>query len=158
MSRPPLPVDQISKDAVRKRAQRALPLAGATCSRCGSPTSLERHHHDYSQPTEVAVLCRSCHRKQDEADGTWQPERVSQATCAVCGATFQPKRTRRSVLCGSADCRKTFGKLNAQRRWEEDGTTASANSVMASSPCKPASQLLSLLGELGSSEVRHEEC
>ena len=151
MPRPPLPVDQISKAAVRKRAQRALALDGATCSRCGCTTSLERHHADYSQPTATEVLCRQCHRKQDEADGTWTPNRVKTATCKVCGATFQPARSRRAILCGSPDCLKAFGKLNAERRWKGE-TTDSDSSGTASSLCKPPSQLSSLLGEQGSSE------
>ncbi len=152
MARPPLPVERISKAAVRKRAQRALALDGATCSRCGSPTSLERHHHDYSKPTAVAILCRACHRKQGEADGTWQPARVQQATCAVCGTAFQPKRTRRSVLCGSPDCLKTHGKLSAQRRWGKDATTVSDSSATVFARSRLRSQLSSLLAEQESSK------
>lgn len=150
MARPQLPVDQISKAAIRKRAQRALALDGATCSRCGSPTSLERHHHDYAQPTAVTILCRSCHRDQDEADGTWTPDRVQAANCKVCGTTFQPTRSRRAVLCGSLDCLKAFGKLNAERRWKGE-TTSCARSEMESYRSRLRSQLSCLLGEPGSS-------
>lgn len=135
MARPPLPVEQISKAAIRKRAQRAMPLDGATCSRCGSVTSLERHHHDYSKPTDVTVLCRQCHRKEDEVAGTWQPARVLAATCKVCGTPFQPTRSRRAVLCANPECLKSHGKTSAEKRW---GTapTDSARSAMESYRCR----------------------
>ena len=138
MARKPMSVDKITKAAIRKRAQRAVSLSGATCSKCGSPTCLERHHDDYTKPVDVAVLCSRCH-------GLEHTE-LTPAACAICQTSFQPKRGRRSTLCGNPECLKALGKMSAEKRWKT-GTTDCARSATVSSHCKLRSQLSSLLGE-----------
>ena len=32
-----------------------------SCKKCGSTEKLERHHPDYSRPTEILTLCKKCH-------------------------------------------------------------------------------------------------
>ena len=117
MGRHKKPVEQISKAAIRKRAQRALSLNGASCSKCGSKTFLDRHHNDYSKPEQVTVLCRTCHRHEDMADGTWAPALVQPSKCKVCQQSFQPVRSCRSTLCGNPACLTQHGKSSAEKRW-----------------------------------------
>ena len=122
MSRPKMPVEQISKAAIRKRAQRALSLNGESCCKCGSKTFLDRHHADYSKPEQVTILCRKCHRDEDKSDGTWTPVLVQSSTCAVCQKPFQPTRSRRSTLCGNPACLSQLGKASAEKRWKAGPT------------------------------------
>ena len=48
-----------------KRAQRAIPLAGATCRRCGTGERLQRHHRNRNRADNrrrnVRILCAACH-------------------------------------------------------------------------------------------------
>ena len=108
MPRKPMPVNAIKRAAIHKRAQRAVSASGARCCKCGSKSWLQRHHEDYSKPTEVTFLCAACHRKEHAL----QP-----VNCVICGTAFQPKKTRRSTLCGNPECLKTMGRLSAQKRW-----------------------------------------
>lgn len=114
MSRPPLPLNQITRAAVHKRAQRAVPLNGAKCSKCSCSIGLARHHEDYSKPTTVDLLCAKCHRQHHDL--------LPMVACQVCGTAFQPSRTRRSTLCGSQDCRRENGRLSAAKRWTTERT------------------------------------
>lgn len=138
MARKQLPVEQISKAAIRKRAQRAVSLTGATCSKCGSPNCLERHHPDYSQPTMVDVLCSSCH-------GLEHLE-LAQVACVICQTMFQPMRERRSVLCSNPACLSEMGRKSAAKRWKTEPTDCD-KLAMASVRCKLHTQLSFLLGE-----------
>jgi len=54
------------------RAQRAIPLAGKSCERCGSTDRLERHHPqiDRSNP-KVRILCKDCHIDCHKRRGDW---------------------------------------------------------------------------------------
>lgn len=113
MPRTPSPVQEISRAAIHKRAQRAVPANGARCCKCGSKNWLQRHHEDYSKPTDVTFLCAACHRKEH----TLQP-----VNCLICGTAFQPKKTRRSTLCGNQECLKTMGRLSAEKRWKTGRT------------------------------------
>lgn len=114
------PVSSISKAGIRKRAQRAVSLNGERCSKCGSTDLLDRHHPDYSKPEEVEILCRHCHRLEDATDGTWVSARVTTAICEICKTEFQPKRSRRSKLCGNPECLRQKGILSAQKRWKAE--------------------------------------
>lgn len=143
MARKPLPVEQISKAAIRKRAQRAVSLSGATCSKCGSPNCLERHHEDYSKPVDVAVLCSHCH-------GLEHKELVRVA-CAICKTLFQPARGRRSTLCGNPSCLRELGKQSAAKRWKAEATDC-ARSAMELYRCRLQWHLSSLCGVPQASE------
>lgn len=64
----------LNKTTIRKQAQRAVPLNGEKCSKCGSQTGLTRHHEDYSKPLNVVdpvslmPLDTPWERAGDEAD------------------------------------------------------------------------------------------
>jgi len=144
MPRPPLPVEQISKAAIRKRAQRATPLAGETCSRCGSANLLERHHPDYSRPTMVVILCAQCHHDGHAITRTLPP-------CTVCGGPIPAHRkTRNATLCGSEQCRSEFGRMNAEKRWTTERTD-SGKSATESYRSRLQQHLSCLFDEQGSS-------
>lgn len=145
MARKQKPVGEISKAAIRKRAQRSVSLRGEKCSKCGSTKCLQRHHHDYAKPTEVAILCSKCHRDMDHADGTLS-ERLPKAKCVICGSDFQPKRSRRSTICSSSACLAQLGKLSAEKRWKGE-TTDSGCAATESSPSKLQRHLSFLLDE-----------
>lgn len=59
------------KPPEQKRAQGLLSAAirwgkvikPEECSKCGSASVLDGHHHDYSKPLDVLWLCRPCHKK-----------------------------------------------------------------------------------------------
>lgn len=140
MPRTPSPVQEISRAAIHKRAQRAVSLSGATCSKCGSPNCLERHHEDYSKPVDVAVLCSHCH-------GLEHKELVRVA-CAICKTLFQPARGRRSTLCGNPSCLRELGKQSAAKRWKAEATDC-ARSAMASYRRRLGAHLSYCLGGLG---------
>lgn len=95
----------------RRQAQRIV--AAVCCEKCGSTEKLERHHKDRN-PTNnaiknISVLCTKCHHQEHI--------RLTPATCVICGKMFQPKRSRRSALCGDTACSKELGKRSAERRW-----------------------------------------
>lgn len=140
----------LSKIAIRKRAQRAIPLDGKSCSKCGSTSSLSRHHHDYSKPLDVVILCRSCHQKYEHADNN--PNGILKpVACKICGTMFKPKRGCRSKLCGNPECLKKCGQIAAKKRWgieRKDSNVAETASLV----CKQASQQSCLLGEQESSD------
>jgi predicted nucleic acid-binding Zn ribbon protein len=100
--------------AVRKAAQRAVPLTEETCSRCGSRDRLQRHHPDYSKPTEVQILCQACHVKADQRDGYRSVKQMR--PCALCGTAFMPTHSKKHTLC-SPECRSEMGRRNARKRW-----------------------------------------
>ena len=98
----------------RKRAQRMFPITpDDACDVCGGIKTLQRHHKDHdtsnNAPENIALLCADCHAIEHV--------KLAPAQCEICGVTFQPKRKRRSTLCGSADCLKEKGRLSAARRW-----------------------------------------
>jgi hypothetical protein len=53
--------NNIEKFRAELIAWRKTPL-NTNCSKCGSTTSLERHHLDYSKPLGIITLCKSCHK------------------------------------------------------------------------------------------------
>jgi hypothetical protein len=114
------PINALTLAAIRKRAQRAVPVSGSNCAECGCDTSLTRHHFDYSKPEEVRIICRSCHQKMHWRED-WKDKRVQPAKCIVCGAEFQPKRSRRAKVCGKS-CSVQLGKSSAAKRWQTGRT------------------------------------
>jgi len=62
-----------SPSSGRKRAQRLF--STASCGRCGTKTGLTRHHVDgntlNNNGSNISVLCRSCHTKEEWALGTY---------------------------------------------------------------------------------------
>lgn len=121
MSNKPQP-GPITKVAARKRAQRAVSVSGLQCAACGSTTSLARHHEDYSKPTDVRILCLSCHQRMHWREN-WSDRLVKSAKCVVCGVEFQPKRSRSGKICGNSFCLERLGELSAEKRWR-GGLTA----------------------------------
>lgn len=95
----------LTRHAVRRRAQRAVPVIGEKCSKCGSQDSLTRHHEDYAKPLEVVILCRSCHGKL-HAEQRWA-SRQKFKNCIQCGNPFRPKRAREKT------CSRSCGNKNA---------------------------------------------
>jgi hypothetical protein len=45
------------------KAAKAIPLAGAKCSRCERTLNLVRHHPDYSKPLDVVIVCALHHKE-----------------------------------------------------------------------------------------------
>ncbi len=98
----------------RKQAQRLYPIAeDDVCDHCGLTVTLQRHHKDHNPmnnaPENIALLCVKCH-------GT-EHKKIAQATCKICAGVFQPKRSRRSTICGKESCKKELGKISAKLRW-----------------------------------------
>ena len=112
----------MTKVAARKAAQRALPKM-EKCEMCGATgVKMNRHHTDYSKPTEVLVLCTKCHAKVH-----MKPPII--ATCVVCGSRFLPNDHKaRAKLCGNEKCRAEYGRVCANRRWNISGTVESRTS------------------------------
>lgn len=50
------------KRKVRLKARRTTKI-DQPCYFCEGVKNLDRHHYDYSKPTEFFVLCRKCHKK-----------------------------------------------------------------------------------------------
>ncbi len=144
MSNKPQPLEKIGLAGIRKRAQRAVSLNGERCSDCGSRNWLNRHHEDYSRPTDVILLCAKCHNHRHRQSG--EIPKVELSNCQICGTQFQPKRTRRAKLCGSTNCLKLMGMLSAQKRWNP-GVTSSAASEMESFHSRLRQQLSDLCGD-----------
>jgi hypothetical protein len=101
------------KNTIRRRAQRAIPTPAA-CQDCGASEGLERHHPDYTQPHRVEALCRPCHVRADQRDGT-RPKK-KEKTCKVCGAMFLPSHSKKHTTCGP-ECLAEIGRRNARKRW-----------------------------------------
>jgi len=101
----------------RRQAQRTIPAPW--CQNCLSKRLPQRHHVDgdptNNDPENVEILCQACHTAIHRADGTWGHGNVKPAECAVCGRTFQPRRTSRSTLCGRMECAREFGRRAAIR-------------------------------------------
>jgi hypothetical protein len=102
----------------RKAAQRMLPVVA--CERCGGRLTLQRHHKDRNPtnnaPSNLEVLCQTCHKAEHMTDGTWGLGRVEPAICKVCSRQYQPTRTGRSTVCSPA-CHVEWGRISAARRW-----------------------------------------
>lgn len=72
----PVIISFMEKNAIWKRANRAIRNL-THCEDCGATgTRLERHHPDYTKPEEVQILCKKCHmkaEKRDNAKATYDP-------------------------------------------------------------------------------------
>jgi hypothetical protein len=93
------------------------------CSLCGGTTTLQRHHIDRNptnnDPSNVQILCQHCHAEEHKVAMDWGRGMVKQRTCAVCGAIFQPTRSRRGKLCGKPECLREMGRRSAELRWRQ---------------------------------------
>lgn len=112
----------MNKNTIRKAAQRAVPIM-ERCEMCGATgVKMNRHHTDYTKPTEVMVLCTKCHAKVH-----LKPPTI--AVCVVCGKEFQPKDHKyRAKICGNPECRAEYGRLCANKRWNTSGPKESQTS------------------------------
>ena len=54
------------KKMIARNKARYLKGIPNVCEECGSNENLEKHHPDYSQPSNVVVLCRDCHNIETE--------------------------------------------------------------------------------------------
>lgn len=106
----------MKKNTARKAAQRAVPTM-EKCEMCGATgVKMNRHHPDYSKPTDVMILCTKCHAKVH-----MKPRVI--AICAVCGNEFYPKDHKyRAKICGNPECRVQYGRICAHKRWNTSGT------------------------------------
>lgn len=106
----------LSRSGVHRRAQKAHPKSTLTkCERCGTTTAkLQRHHLDYSLPTDVEILCQTCHVIADQEAGTRRKKRPT--VCKVCGKTFMANHSKKHNTC-SAKCLAQLGLANAMKRW-----------------------------------------
>lgn len=116
----------LTKQTIRKQAQRAVPTSGERCCKCGCQSGLTRHHSDYSKPLEVEIMCRSCHAKH-HAEET----KLKSVACKICKELFTPTRTRRSVICQKPECRAAKGAEDAAKRWANRPLTAPCNYCQA---------------------------
>lgn len=111
-----------SKNTGRRQAQRMY--EASQCARCGGTATLQRHHQDgnplNNAPDNILILCQKCHTEEDMRTGRWGRGPVPQATCQICDKTFQPKRRRRSKLCGSPECKAKCGERAAAKRWSRE--------------------------------------
>jgi hypothetical protein len=93
--------------AKRMRAKRAYPLTA--CENCGKP-GRDRHHKDSNTgnnaPSNIAILCRSCHMKIDgrllklTAFGAAKRGRTKPVSpCSICGSPAKPIRRGRCSRC-----------------------------------------------------------
>ena len=104
----------MNKNTARKAAQRAVPVM-EKCEMCGSTgVKLNRHHTDYSKPTEVMVLCTKCHAKVH-----LKPPVT--AKCVVCGKEFVARWHRKTAKICSQECLAEYGRISANKRWNTSG-------------------------------------
>lgn len=60
----PMTTEQRQKDNARSYAnvyKRRGKIVARPCAVCDGTDNLEMHHPDYSKPTEICWMCRSCH-------------------------------------------------------------------------------------------------
>lgn len=114
-----------------KQAQKMFPLT--RCELCGGTTTLQRHHKDRNKSNNntgnVAILCQACHAAEHIKAGDWGKGQVRLRHCVICGAEFQPKRTRRGKLCGRPECRREMGRRSAAKRWSSQGLQQALQTV-----------------------------
>ena len=108
----------MEKNTARKAAQRAMPTM-KKCEMCGATgVKLNRHHIDYSKPTDVIVLCTKCHAKVH-----LKPPVT--AICVVCGKEFVAKDHRKRAKICSPECLAEYGRICAKKRWSDFGKAES---------------------------------
>ncbi len=122
----------LTKAAIRKRTQRANPLAGKCCESCGSKDNLQRHHRTYSE-NDFEILCQPCHVMADLRDGSRRQKQTK--NCAICGNAFTPSHSKKHATC-SKPCLSELGRRNANKRWHSNASASTdlEASAMPSSP------------------------
>lgn len=108
--------EQRFRNAARKAAQRAHPVAGK-CSVCGGKKMVVRHHADYSKPLEIIFVCKRCHWKLDRLHGHGIKLKKIK-NCKVCGASFDYNHSRQKT-CLKPACIQAIYKANSDRLWKE---------------------------------------
>src|SRR5262245_44774533 len=91
-----------NRNALYKRLQKAIPLAGLRCVYCKTTRLLQRHHPDHTKPLEIQVVCRSCHGRIS-AKERWANHK-REHTCVSCGRAFTYVRVRQtacSISCAN---------------------------------------------------------
>jgi hypothetical protein len=100
---------------LRKRTQRAIPLQGLSCPKCGSTYRLQRHHPDYGSE-RCEVICQKCHIEFHKAEGTWGRGVKTMKLCVICEQPFDPGSNLNVRTCGPP-CFSELGRRNARKRW-----------------------------------------
>jgi hypothetical protein len=107
--------DAAGSDTKRNRCRRLYPVLGP-CQRCGKPAR-DRHHKDANpgnnDPSNVEILCRSCHMAVDGrtarlADIVRSRAPVPPKPCRVCQRLSKPLRKGRCPRC--ADFFRNHGR------------------------------------------------
>lgn len=97
--------EQPTPSGGRQRARRRYPLG--PCARCGAP-GVDRHHVDgdtsNNEPSNVEVLCRSCHMAVDGrlrrlVEAAAAANRKLAEPCINCGVMTKPRRRGRCQAC-----------------------------------------------------------
>ena len=144
------PMMELSKNAARKRAQRAV--KALACERCGATgVKLERHHHDYQKPLDVKVLCTRCHALEEQESGQ-RPTRAAK-TCLVCGVSFEDYTHSVVKTCGPA-CLAKVGEANARKRWGAALPSETIEKIRALSAAGQSERAIASALSLSRSRVR----
>jgi len=85
----------MNRNAIHKRAQRAVSINGLSCQICSSTENLHRHHHDYSKPIDVQIICQKCHGRQHALE-RWK-NHIKEKICPICTNTFTYERARQKT-------------------------------------------------------------
>lgn len=121
-----LSITTIPSTPANGRYQAQYRFAAEKCERCSSPKNVERHHKDgnamNNSPENIERLCRKCHVAEHRPKVTPTP------TCKVCGTVFEAPRWRNSIC--SAQCAQEWGRINAKKRWGEQGQPDSKGTAM----------------------------
>jgi len=95
-----------AKSRGHREAVKLYSLIGKRCKVCGATENLTRDHVDHNPdnnaPSNIQVLCRSCHGRKD-SKYRWRNHDKTR-TCVVCRSKFDHKRSE--TLTCSESCRR----------------------------------------------------